>query len=164
MLIIAVLLMEIYYKMLSWWREEDPVGTPTSNPCQFNMDYTSIRWRTNFEEFPRHSHVLFWCNFTDRKFHVVATYFFRRNFDGRKIHVLYTYFFRCNFDGGIVHVVSTYFFQCNFDGRKIDVVSMYFSRYNFHGQKIHLANTYFFWCNFSCRNIHGEIFYLLFSS
>ena len=43
------------------------------------MDFTSIRRRPNFDEFARHLHVLFRCNFDGRKIHVVSTYFFGRN-------------------------------------------------------------------------------------
>ena len=97
-----------------------------SNPRRFDVDITSIRRRANFNEFPRHFHVLFRCNFDGRKIHVVSMYFFRCNFAGRKIHVVSMYFFRCNFAGRKIHVISTYFFRCNFDGRKIHVVSTYF--------------------------------------
>ena len=48
----------------------------TSNRRQFHVDNTWIRRRPNFDEFPRHFHVLFWCNFADRKIYVVSTYFF----------------------------------------------------------------------------------------
>ena len=48
----------------------------TSNPHRFNVDITSIRRRPNFHEFPRHFHVLFWCNSDSRKIHVVSTYLF----------------------------------------------------------------------------------------
>ena len=76
-----------------------PNGHTTLNPCQFDMDITSIRRRSNFHEFPRHFRVLFRCNFDGRKIHVVSTYFFQCNFDSRKIHVVSTYFYRCNFAG-----------------------------------------------------------------
>ena len=136
-----------------------PNGPSTSNPRLFHVDITSKRPRPNFDEFLRHFHVLFRCNFADRKIHVVSMYFFRCNFDGRKIHVVSTYFFWCNFDGRKIHNVSTYFFRCNFDGQKIYVVSTYFFRCNFDGRKIHLATTYFFRCNFSRRNIHDDSTY-----
>ena len=67
---------------------------PTGTPRRIHVDSTSIRRRPNFDEFLRHFHVLFRCNFADRKIHLVSTYFFRRNFAGRKIHVVSTYFFR----------------------------------------------------------------------
>ena len=70
-----------------------PNGPSTSNPRLFHVDITSKRPRPNFDEFLRHFHVLFRCNFADRKIHVVSMYFFRCNFDGRKIHVVSTYFF-----------------------------------------------------------------------
>ena len=74
-----------------------------------DVDITSIRRRRNFDEFPRHFHILFRCDFAGRKIHVVSTYFFRCNFDGRRIHIVSTYFFRCNFDGRKIHVVSRTF-------------------------------------------------------
>ena len=146
--------------------------TLTSDRRRFDVDITSIRRRPNFDEFPRHFHVLFWCNVADWKIHIVSTYCFRRNFavwkvhvistyffqcnfDGRNIHVVSTYFFRCNFDVQKIHVVSTYFFQCNFDGQTIQIVSTYFFQCNFDGRKIHVVSTYFFRCNFFSRNIHG---------
>ena len=95
-----------------------------------------IRQRPNFDEFSRHFHVLFRCNFADRNIHLVSTYFFRPNFAGRKIHAVSTYFFRRNFDGRTINVVSTYFFRCNFSGRNIHVVSNYFFQGNFDGQKL----------------------------
>ena len=94
----------------------------TSNGRRFDVNITLIHWRPNFDEFPRHFHVLFWCNFADRKIHVVSTYFFRRYFNGRKIDFVSTYFFRRNFDGGKLHVVCTYFFWRNFYGQKFSVV------------------------------------------
>ena len=115
--------------------EQVSTGQITSNPRRFDVDITSIRRRPNFDEFLRHLHVVFRCNFADRKIHVVSTYFFRCNFDGRKIHVVSTYFFRCNFAGRKVHVVFTYFFRCNFSGRNIHVVSTYFFGRNFDRQK-----------------------------
>ena len=86
------------------------------------MDITSIRWRPNFNRFPRHFRVLFWCNFDGRKIHVVCMYFFRCNFNDRKIHVVSTYFYRCNCDGRNMHVAFTYFFWLNFDGQKFGIV------------------------------------------
>ena len=83
-------------------------------PRRFDVDITLILedqiWRIS-----RHFHVLFWCNFADRKIDVVSTYFFRRNFTDQKIHFVSMYFFRRNFDGRKIHVASTYFF---------DVISM----------------------------------------
>ena len=35
-----------------------------------------IHWRPKFDKFLRHFHVLFWCDFADRKIHAVSTYFF----------------------------------------------------------------------------------------
>ena len=116
----------------------------TSNRRQFHVDNTWIRRRPNFDEFPRHFHVLFWCNFADRKIYVVSTYFFRRNFDGWKIHVVFTYFFRCNFDGRKIHLATTYFFRSNFSRRNIHDDSTYFFRLNFDGRNIHFVCTYFF--------------------
>ena len=86
-----------------------PNGHTTLNPRLFDVDI-----RPNFDEFPRHFRVLFWCNFDGRKIHVVSTYFFWCNFAGRKIHVVSTYFFWYNFAGRKIHIVSTYFFRCNF--------------------------------------------------
>ena len=131
-----------------------PNGHSTSNRRRFDVDITWIRWRPNFDKFPRHFQVLFRCNFADRKIYVVSTYFFRRNFDGWKIHVVFTYFFRCNFNGKKIHVVSTYFFWCNFDGRKIHLVSTCFFRCNFFHWNIHFVFTYFLWRNFDGRIIH----------
>ena len=155
------------YRSYLFQKQPPPDRHTTSNRRQFHVDITSIRWRPNFYEFPRHFHVLliwkkvrgnnveiikiwsstYWSNIhvDGPKFHVVSTYCFRRNFDGRKIGVVSTYFFRCNFAGRNIHVVSTYFFRCNFDGRKN-----------------HVVFTYFFWCNFSGRKIHFG-FHLLFS-
>ena len=70
-----------------------PNGHTTSNGSRFHVDITSIRPRSNFDEFPCHFRVLFWCNFADRKIHTIYTYFFRCNFDDPKIHVISTYFF-----------------------------------------------------------------------
>ena len=53
-------------------------------PRQFDMDITSIRRRSNFDEFPRHFRVLLRCNFDSRKIHVVSTYFYSCNFAGQK--------------------------------------------------------------------------------
>ena len=55
---------------------ELPNGHTTSNRCWFHVDTTSIRRRPNFDEFPRHFHVLFRCNFSDLKIHIVSTYLF----------------------------------------------------------------------------------------
>ena len=55
---------------------ELPNGHTTSNRCWFHVDITSIRRRPNFDEFPRHFHVLFRCNFSDLKIHIVSTYLF----------------------------------------------------------------------------------------
>ena len=116
-----------------------PYGNLTGTPRRIDVDITSIRQRPNFDEFPRHFHLLFRCNFGDRKIPVVSTYFFRCNFNGRKVHVFSTYFFRYNFDGRKIHVISMYFFRCNFACQKIHVVSTYFFRCNFDGQKIYVV-------------------------
>ena len=96
--------------MLLLTKKELPKGHSTSNPCQYDVDITSIRRRPSFDEFSRHFHELFRCNFADRKIHVVSTYFFRRNFGGRKIQVVSTYFLRCNFDGRKIRLATTHFF------------------------------------------------------
>ena len=62
--------------MLLLTKKELPKGHSTSNPCQYDVDITSIRRRPSFDEFSRHFHELFRCNFADRKIHVVSTYFF----------------------------------------------------------------------------------------
>ena len=49
----------------------------TSNGRRFDVNIMSIRRRPNFDEFPRHFHVLFRCNFADRK----STLFPRTFFD-----------------------------------------------------------------------------------
>ena len=134
--------------------DDSPNGHSTSNRRRFDVDITSICRRPNFAEFPRRFHVLFQCNFADRKIKVISTYFVQCNFDGGKIHVVSTYFFRCNFDGGKIHVVSTYFFWCNFDDRKTQLVSTYFFRCNFFRRNIHSVCTYFFRRNFDGRIIH----------
>ena len=87
--------------------KKHPNRHTTSNQRRFGVDITSIRGRPNFDEFPRHFHVLLRCNFANRKIHVVSTYVFRCNFDGRKIHVVSTYFFQCNFHGRKICIVST---------------------------------------------------------
>ena len=91
---------ELSDSRIKWFTQQhcSPTGTPRQ------IDITLIRQR------PRYFHILFRCNFADRKIHVVSMYFFRCNFDGRKILVVSTYFFRCNFSCQIIHVVSTYFF------------------------------------------------------
>ena len=119
-------------------------GHTTSNPRRFGVDIASIRRRPNFNEFPRHFRVLFWCNFDSQGIHVVSTYFFQRNFAGRKIYVISTYFFWYNFDGRKIHVVSRYFYRCNFAGRKIHIVSTYFFPCNFDGRNMQVVFTYFF--------------------
>ena len=102
---------------------KEPNSHTTSNPHRFDVDFMSIRRRPNFDEFPRHFHGFFRCNFFDgRKIYVVSTHFFRCNFDGRKIYVASTHFFRCNFSSRNIHVVSTYFFRDNFDGQKFGIV------------------------------------------
>ena len=78
-----------------------------SNPRRFDVDITWICRRANFDKFPCHFHVLFQCNFTDRKIHVAFTYFNRYDITVRKIHVVSTYFFWRNFSGRNIHVVST---------------------------------------------------------
>ena len=76
-----------------------PYGNTMLNWRRFDVDITSICQRPNLDKFPSHFHVLFRCNFADRKIHVASKYFFRCNFAGRKIHVVSTYFFRRNFSG-----------------------------------------------------------------
>ena len=44
-----------------------PNGHTTSNPRRFDMDITSICWRPNFDEFPRHFCVRFRCDFEVEK-------------------------------------------------------------------------------------------------
>ena len=101
---------------------KQPNWHTTSNPRQFDVDITSIHWRPNFDDFPRHFHILFWCNFDGRKIHVASTYFYRSNFAGAKIHVASIYFFQCNLSGRNMHVIFTYFSRRNFDGQKPDIV------------------------------------------
>ena len=125
-------------------RRNYPNGYTTSSRRRFDVGVTSICQRPNFDEFPRHFHVLFRCNFADRKIHVVSKYFFQRNFTGRKIYVVSRYLFRCNFDGRKIHVVYTYCFRCNFDNRKIHVVSTYFFQCNLYVRKIYLVCTVLF--------------------
>ena len=103
----------------------------TGTPCRIDVDsrwilrgYVKDQISTNYL---RHFQVLLRCNFTDRKIHVVSTYFFRRNFDGRKIQVVSTYFCRCNFDGQKIHLASTRFFRCNFFHRNIQYFYLLFS-------------------------------------
>ena len=55
-----------------------------SNPRRFDVDITWICRRENFDKFPCHFHILFQCNFTDRKIHVAFTYFNRYNVTVRK--------------------------------------------------------------------------------
>ena len=109
-----------YHGVLDLSKIRQPNGHSTLIRRRFDADITSIRGRTNFNEFPRHFYVLFRCNFADQKLHVISTYFLQRNFADRKIHVVFTYFFRCNFDVPKNHVVSTYYFQYNFSGRNFD--------------------------------------------
>ena len=61
-----------------------PNGHTTSNPHRFDIDITLIRWRPNFDEFPRHFRVLSSCNFDGRKIHVISTHVFRSDLDGQK--------------------------------------------------------------------------------
>ena len=102
------------------------IGHTTLNQRRFDVDIASTLRRANFDEFSCDFHLRFWCNFADRKIHVVSKYFFRRNFDGRNIHVVSTYLFWRNFTGRNIHVFSTCLFWCNFYDRKIHVVSTYF--------------------------------------
>ena len=93
-------------------KRHTPNGDITSNPRRFDVGITSICWRPNFDEFRRHFHVLFRCNFIDWKIHVVSTFFFvLLNFTDRKIHVVSAYFYWRNLDGRKIHVSSTYFFD-----------------------------------------------------
>ena len=114
----------------------------------------SIRRRLNFDQFPRHFHVLFRCYFADWKIHVVSAYFFWCNFQGPETHVVFTYFFRRNFNGQKIHLVSTCFFWCIFAGRNIHVFSTYIFLCNFDVRKIHVVSTHFFWCNFPGQKSH----------
>ena len=116
-----------------------PNGHTTSNPRRFNVDITSIRWRPNFDKFPRRFRVFIRCKSDCWKIHVVSTYFFRRNFAGRKIHVVSTYFSRCNFDGRKIYVDYTYFFRCNLSGRNMYGILTYFFRHNFDRQKFDIV-------------------------
>ena len=148
-------MMDDIYENINDYNPSRPNEHTTSNPRRFDVDITWIRWKPNFEEFPRHFRVPFrcnfdgyWCIFTGRKIHIVSTYFFWQNFAGQKVHVVSTYSFWCNFDGGKIHVVSVYFYQCYFAGRKIHVVSTYVFQCNFNGRKIHVVSTYFYWCDF----------------
>ena len=94
----------------SWFiHMSQPNGHTTSNRRQFDVVIISIRWRPNFNEFPRHFHAIFRCNFADRKIHVVCTYFFWRNFTGQKVDVISTYFF-----GVILLVKKSTFFPSTF--------------------------------------------------
>ena len=95
-----------------------------SIPREYYVDSSKTKFRRVSTSF----HVLFQCNFADRKIHGVSTYFFRFNLDGWKIHVVSTNFFRCNFSGQKIHVVFTDFIPCNFDGRKkqMDEISTLF--------------------------------------
>ena len=140
--------MSLFFRKRYLQKEGVPNGHITSNRRRFDVDNTSICQRPNFDEFPHRFHVLFQCNFSDRKIHIVSTYFSRCNFDGGKIHVVSTYFFRCNFDSRKIHLVSTYFFRCNFSRRNIHDVSTYLFRRNFDGRIIHFVCKYFFRQNF----------------
>ena len=110
--------------MLLLTKKELPKGHSTSNPCQYDVDITSIRRRPSFDEFPRHFHELFRCNFADRKVHVVPTYFFRSNFTDRKILVNSMYFL------GVISLVekSTLFPRILFDVISIVEKSTLFPR------------------------------------
>ena len=75
-------------------------GLVSTTQWAHHVESTSIRrryyvdtWKTKFDEFPRHFHVLFRCNFANRKIHDISMYFFRRSFTGWKILVNSTYFF-----------------------------------------------------------------------
>ena len=84
-----------------------------------------VRRRPKFDEFPRHFHVPFRCNFADRKIHVVSAFFFQYNFGGRKIQLISTYFFKHNFAGRNIHIFSTY----------LSIFSTYVLGHNIDGQK-----------------------------
>ena len=114
----------------------------TSNRCRFDVYITSICQRPDFDEFPRHFHVLFdVISLVEKSMLFPHTFFsvillvkrstlfprtsFRCNFAGRKIHVVSTYFFRCNFSSRNIRGVCTYSFQRNFYDRKIHFVCVY---------------------------------------
>ena len=101
-----------------------PNGHTTSNRCRLDVDITLIRRRPNFDEFSRHFHVPFRCNFADQEIHIVSTYFFQHNFDGRKIRIVSAYIFRCNFTGQKRQNVSTFFYWRGFAVK----TSMFFPR------------------------------------
>ena len=62
------------------WIHVDSTWIPnehsTLNPRRCDVDITSIRRRPNSDEFSRHFHEHFWCNFADRKIHVFSRTFF----------------------------------------------------------------------------------------
>ena len=83
--------MSLYVKTTFTWSYWNTFGGsfPTGTPRRihidsFDIDITSIRWGPNFDELPRHFHVLFRSNFADWNIHVASTYFHRFNFTGRK--------------------------------------------------------------------------------
>ena len=70
----------------------------------------ALHVESNFDEFPRHFHVLFRRNFAGRIICIVSTHFFWCISMVKKICFVSTYFFLCNFSDRKIHVVSTYFF------------------------------------------------------
>ena len=75
------------FKWLLWWTL--PNGHPTLSQPRLDADITSIRWRPNFDEFPRHFRIIFQCNLIDRKIHVVFSTWFRWSKNPRCFHVLF---------------------------------------------------------------------------
>ena len=127
-----------------------------SNPGRFDVDIKSIRRRLNFDEFPRHFHVLFRCNFADRRIHVVSTYSFWRDslveksmlfprtfLDAISMVEKPTLFPRTFFDRISMVEKSTLFpcvlFRCSLSGRNIQDVFAYFFRCAFNGQKFNIV-------------------------
>ena len=78
-----------YYE---WYYDTLLNGHTMSNRRRFRVDVTSIRQRINFDEFSRHFHVLFRCNFAALK-----TYLFRRTFLDVILMVKKSTLFACNF-------------------------------------------------------------------
>ena len=66
-----------------------PKGHTTSNRRQYYIDTSKTKSRRTCSRFQ----VLFQCNSTDGKIHVVSTCVFWRNFTDQNIHIFSTYFF-----------------------------------------------------------------------
>ena len=90
-------------------------GHITSNRHQFHIDIKSIHRRPNFNEFPRHFHVLFWCNFVEKK-----STSFPRPFFGVISMVKKSTFFRRSFFGVILLVEKPTLFPHTF----LEVISL----------------------------------------